>query len=155
MRKTWLWSLRREDPLEEEMTTHSSVLAWTIPWTEEPGRLHTYSPRGHKESDPTERLKVQYIFYVPNPVPELSWVRVCWDESVVKQFLRWWKRSLLLFSLGAIFKVSFKHFRRRFNDKREDLPVKSLTLMLPNWLSQRHKMNELWGMTTEGLSSPY
>jgi len=54
------------------MTTHSSVLAWTIPWTEEPGRLHTYIPRGHKESDPTERLKVQYISYVPNPVPELS-----------------------------------------------------------------------------------
>jgi len=32
-------SLSREDPLEEEMATHSSILAWRIPWTEEPGRL--------------------------------------------------------------------------------------------------------------------
>ena len=33
-------SLGREDPLEKEMTTLSSILAWEIPWTEEPGRLH-------------------------------------------------------------------------------------------------------------------
>ena len=33
------WSLSREDPLEKEMTTHSSILAWKIPWTEEPGGL--------------------------------------------------------------------------------------------------------------------
>ena len=36
----------REDPLEEEMATHSSILAWKIPWTQEPGRL--YSPWTHK-----------------------------------------------------------------------------------------------------------
>jgi len=34
-------SLGQEDPLEEEMATHSSILAWRIPWTEEPGGLHT------------------------------------------------------------------------------------------------------------------
>ena len=34
-------SLGREDPLEKEMATHSSTLAWTIPWTEEPGRLQS------------------------------------------------------------------------------------------------------------------
>ena len=34
-------SLGREDPLEQEMATHSSVLAWEIPWTEEPGRLQS------------------------------------------------------------------------------------------------------------------
>ena len=33
-------SLGHEDPLEKEMATHSSILAWGIPWTEEPGRLH-------------------------------------------------------------------------------------------------------------------
>ena len=37
--KTWVQSLGQEDPLEEEMTTHSSILAGIIPWTEEPGRL--------------------------------------------------------------------------------------------------------------------
>ena len=35
----WVRSLGREDPLEEEMATHSSILAWRIPWTEEPGGL--------------------------------------------------------------------------------------------------------------------
>ena len=39
MWETWVRSLRREDPLEEGMATHSSVLAWRIPWTEEPGGL--------------------------------------------------------------------------------------------------------------------
>ena len=38
--ETWVWSLGWEDPLEKEMTTHSSILAWRIPWTEKPGRLH-------------------------------------------------------------------------------------------------------------------
>ena len=39
--KMRVWSLGREDPLEKEMATHSSVLAWEIPWTEEPGRLQS------------------------------------------------------------------------------------------------------------------
>ena len=43
MQETWVRSLGWEDPLEKEMTTHSSILAWKIPW-------------GHKESDMTERL---------------------------------------------------------------------------------------------------
>ena len=37
----WVQSLGREDPLEEEMSTHSSILAWRIPWTEEPGGLQS------------------------------------------------------------------------------------------------------------------
>ena len=41
MRKTWVQSLGREDPLEKEMATHSSILAWKIPWTEDPGRLRS------------------------------------------------------------------------------------------------------------------
>ena len=41
MRETWLQSLGREDLLEKEMATHSSILAWKIPWTEEPGRLQS------------------------------------------------------------------------------------------------------------------
>ena len=41
MRETWVRSLGQEDPLEKEITTHSSILAWRIPWTEEPGRLQS------------------------------------------------------------------------------------------------------------------
>ena len=53
MRETWVRSLGGEDPLEEKMATHSSILAWKIPWTEEPARLRSW---GSKESDMTERL---------------------------------------------------------------------------------------------------
>ena len=44
-------SLGWEEPLEKGMATHSSILAWRIPWTKEPG---VYSPEGSKESDTTE-----------------------------------------------------------------------------------------------------
>ena len=49
MQETWVQSLGQEDPLEKRMATHSSILAWRIPWREEPGGL--YSPWGCKESD--------------------------------------------------------------------------------------------------------
>ena len=41
MQETWVRSLGWEDPPEKEMATHSSTLAWTIPWREEPGRLQS------------------------------------------------------------------------------------------------------------------
>ena len=41
MRETWVHSLGREDLLEKDMATHSSTLAWKIPWIEEPGRLQS------------------------------------------------------------------------------------------------------------------
>ena len=50
MQETLVLSLDQEDPLEKEMETHSSTLAWRIPWAEEPGRLQSM---GHKESDMT------------------------------------------------------------------------------------------------------
>ena len=40
-RETWVWSLGQEDPLEKWMATHSSILAWEIPWTEGPGGLQS------------------------------------------------------------------------------------------------------------------
>ena len=52
--ETWARSLGWEDPLEEEMATHSSILAWRIRWTEEPGGLQSMGPQ---ESDTTEHLQ--------------------------------------------------------------------------------------------------
>ena len=49
MQETWVQSLGLEDPLEKGMATHSSILAWRIPWTE------GYSPWGQKELDMTEQ----------------------------------------------------------------------------------------------------
>ena len=53
MQETQVQSLGWEDPLEKEMATHSSILAWRIPQMEEPGG---YSPWGRKELDTTEQL---------------------------------------------------------------------------------------------------
>ena len=53
MQETWVQSLGQEDPLEKGMATHSNILAWRIPWTEEPGRLQSI---GLQESDMTEQL---------------------------------------------------------------------------------------------------
>ena len=53
MQETWVRFPVQEDPLEKGMATQSSVLAWRIPWTEEPGRVH---PGGCQESDMTEQL---------------------------------------------------------------------------------------------------
>ena len=41
VQETWVWFLGQEDPLKKEMTAHSSILAWRIPWTEEPGKLQS------------------------------------------------------------------------------------------------------------------
>ena len=53
MQETWVRSLGWEDPLEKGKATHSSILAWRIPWT-----VGQYSPWGLKESDTTERLSL-------------------------------------------------------------------------------------------------
>ena len=51
-------SLGQEDTLEKWMATHSRILAWKIPWTEDPG---SYSPWGHKELDTTEQLNTNTL----------------------------------------------------------------------------------------------
>ena len=57
MWETWVQSLGREDPLEKEMVTYSSILAWRIPWTEELGGLQS---TGLKELDTTEWLHFHF-----------------------------------------------------------------------------------------------
>ena len=65
LQETWVQSLGWED-LEKEMATHSSILAWKIPWMEKLGRLQFM---GHKELDMTERLHfilaLSYLFIYP------------------------------------------------------------------------------------------
>ena len=57
MWENWVWSLGQEVPLEKEMASHTSTLAWKIPWTEEPGKLQSM---GCKESYTTE----QFHFFI-------------------------------------------------------------------------------------------
>ena len=58
MQETWVQSLGQEDPLEEEMATHSRIRAWKIPWTEEPGGLQSMGSQrvGHDFT---------FTFYIP------------------------------------------------------------------------------------------
>ena len=78
-------SLGWDDPLEEEMTTHSSILAWEIPWIEEPGGLQSI---GCKESDITE-----YTQHSARPWGEI--VTSCFLSILYLGFR--WMLSLLLF----------------------------------------------------------
>ena len=71
----WDQSLGREDPLEEGMATHSSILAWRIPWTEEPDGLQSM---GLKESDTTERLSKSTHIQVHSPTVEQRAVSLVW-----------------------------------------------------------------------------
>ena len=58
MQEMWVQSLGEEDPLEEEIATHSSMLAWKIPWAEESGGLQS---TGSQKSDTTERLTLSQL----------------------------------------------------------------------------------------------
>ena len=71
MREAWVRSLGREDPLEKEMATHFSTLAWKIPWTEEPGRLQSI---GLQRLNMTERLLFLFFFLVMDIL--LVWANV-------------------------------------------------------------------------------
>ena len=61
MWETWVRSPGQEDPLEKEMATHSSILAWRIPWME----LSGLQSMGRKESDTTERLHFHFLIFQP------------------------------------------------------------------------------------------
>ena len=76
-------SLGREDPLEKEMVTHSSILAWRIPWTEEPGRLQSTG----SQSDTTERCHFTSLLPFPRQlcISEMTGKRLPW---LLVQWLR-------------------------------------------------------------------
>ena len=92
MQETWVRSLGWEDLLEKEMATHSGVLAWRIPWTEQPGGLQS---RGHRESDTTWQLnnikeastETRVQDWVPTEARE-RWVGPCsWQFHCVQRLL--------------------------------------------------------------------
>ena len=74
MRETRVQSLGREDPLEQEMATHSRILAWRIPWTEEPGRLQSMGLQRVGHNLATKHM-AQVLLGVKNP--ELVREEIC------------------------------------------------------------------------------
>ena len=80
MQETWIQPLGWEDPLEKGMATHSNVLVWRIPWTEEPGRLQFI---GCKELDMTEQLSHTLgNFLVAQRVKNLPAIQETWGRSL-------------------------------------------------------------------------
>ena len=63
MQEMWVQSLGREDPPEEGIKTHSSILAWRIPWTEEPGGLQSMGSQRVRHSDNC-CIFINYILYI-------------------------------------------------------------------------------------------
>ena len=64
MQETWVPTLGWEDSLEKEMTTHSSILAWRIPWTDEPGRLHSWDHKEvESETEMSKQLSVSQVCF--------------------------------------------------------------------------------------------
>ena len=81
MQETWVRSLGREDPLEQVMATHSSILAWRIPWTQEPDRLQSTGPQ-RVEYDTEIRL---IIFFAAKDGEALySQQKQDWDLTVAQ-----------------------------------------------------------------------
>ena len=64
VQETWVWSLGREDPLEKGMATHYSILAWRIPWMEEPGRL---------QSTGSQRFRQDWTTSLATKTTTLTW----------------------------------------------------------------------------------
>ena len=62
MRETWVWSLGQEDPLEKEMASHASILAWKIPWTADPGRLQSMRSQRAGHDWATSLFTYRYIY---------------------------------------------------------------------------------------------
>ena len=85
LQETQVQSLNQEDPLEKEMATHFSILAWRIPWTEEPIRLLSMRL---KESDTTERLSTALpSFRICQETIGIKGLRIVWCSSMVKLLL--------------------------------------------------------------------
>ena len=101
MQETWVQSLGQEDLLEKKMATHFSILAWKIPWTEEPSELQSV---GSQDSDTTSRLNLTTYLNllmlilqakVSNHSPRLRIMRVPWIVRPEKTF---WSNGSFVFT---------------------------------------------------------
>ena len=96
LQETWVCSLGQEEALEEEMATHSRILARKIPWTEEPGGLQSW---GRTELDTTERLTLSLSASISSSSVSRSqmqttgWLALLFDL----QFVLWSQKHLRLF----------------------------------------------------------
>ena len=108
VQETWVRSLSQEDLLEKEIATHSSILAWRIPWTEEPG---SYSPWGGKESDMTKWLQFHFHFIQYKPDQLIRSIRRCSPVLAFQDFMQLFSFTYLSLSWVCKFNhISFLSF---------------------------------------------
>ena len=89
MQRTWVRSLGQEDPLKEGMATHSRILAWRTPWTEEPGRLQFIESQraGHDVSNLAHMYTGRPLGWAPlTQNPQGAWVQFTFKLSVKEKF---------------------------------------------------------------------
>ena len=77
MQETWVPSLGQEDPLEKEMATHSRILAWRIPWTEEPGGLQSTRLQRVRHDRAAEKQQQQSYIWKIQTGSQLTGSRCC------------------------------------------------------------------------------
>ena len=87
MQEAWVQSLGQEDLVEKEMTTHSSILAWKILWTEEPGRLQSTGLQ-RVRNDWVTSLSLQYLFFFFN------YLSAFWVFAAVRPFASYGEQRL-------------------------------------------------------------
>ena len=99
MQETQVWSLSQEDPLEKEMATHSSILAWKIPRTEEPGQLQSM----RSQRDTTEWLSTHiHIISIPSSRRKTAgWISAQYKGDIKTCLSPWWTVKALQEGINA------------------------------------------------------
>ena len=113
MRETWVQSLGGEDPLEEGMATHSSVLAWRILWTEEPGRLQSMGSQRVRHDWAIKHTQIlnHYIVYLKliklyiNYVLMKKQIWMCLINLSVLLFAAHYEINTILYTYGNIYYI--------------------------------------------------
>ena len=133
MQVTQVRFLGQEDPLEKEMATHSSILAWRIPWREEPGRLQSMESQ---ESDTTYQLKNHNYMWCTIELKRVSWTARKSNQSILKDI------SLGCLLVGLILKLKLQYFVHLM--RRADSFEKTLMLAKMEGRRRRGKQRMRW-----------
>ena len=117
MQETWVWSLGVKDPLEKQMASHYSILAWRIPWTGEPGRLQSMGLQRVRHDRATKHTSIDSFFlftiyiYLLGCVGSWLWQAGSWlrpaGSLLVLSLQNTWLSSGLSYSMACGFLVSW------------------------------------------------
>ena len=136
MWETWVWFLGWKDPMEEGMATHSSILAWRIPWTGEPGGLQSM---GSQKNQTWQQLsRTQGLSYC-------SFYRHIGRESKASIICRLKSNKIVVHWCGEIFVIYFRGLdalSKKVKASTVDLPIESVSLSLQDLIGYFHPPDE-------------